>query len=243
MTRTSAGSSVAPIRSQPRRYRRPEDWLLAQLPSWMLDDDLFRRFVSLFQTLATTHLEHADQLEHVFDPTVAPAGMVRLMSDWIGLDVLDPDLDEERQRAIVLEMAELARWRGTRHRLQRVLELITDEPVEIDDSGGVYPQGQVPGKAPHVAIRLVSTGWADGPQLLDLVNRELPASVSFELWIGTTQLWPRAEPPDDDESALVTCPQCGAPVPELAVMQMAANEFCAVCDFPLFWAQDRRGTA
>ena len=43
----------------------------------MHDDDFFARFVSMFEAIATTPLDHVDQLEHVFDLTVAPPVMVR----------------------------------------------------------------------------------------------------------------------------------------------------------------------
>ena len=55
--------------------RNPE-WLLQQLPSGMLNDDFFRRYMSIFQTMADTYLDHIDAIEHVFDPSVAPLPMV-----------------------------------------------------------------------------------------------------------------------------------------------------------------------
>ena len=51
---------------------RRDDWLLAQLPVGMLEDDFFVRFVSIFQQVATTMLEDADNIEYVLDPTGAP---------------------------------------------------------------------------------------------------------------------------------------------------------------------------
>lgn len=210
--------------------------MLAQLPSWMLDDDMFRRFVSLFQSIATTFLEHADQLEYVFDPALAPTGMVRHMGRWLGIDV--PDVDERLQRELVLEMSRLSQWRGTSRRLRRLLELVSGGPIEVTDSGGAYRDGQAPGNVPHVHIRMASTGWTDEVHVLDLVRRELPAFVGFELWVGATRLWPVGPPPDAGGSGIVTCPDCGAAT-ELPVIQMEAGEFCATCDYPLFWATDR----
>ena len=232
VTPTSAASPTVPGRL---RHRRPEDWMLAQLPPWMLDDDLFRRFVSLFQSIATTYLEQADQLEYVFDPAVAPPAMVRQMGRWLGLDVPD---DVTHQRELVLEMSKLSQWRGTsRQRVRRVLELISGDTVEVTDSGGTYRDGEAPGNDPYVQIRIASTGWTDEGHVLDLVRRELPAFVGFELWIGATRRWPVAAPPDGGGSATITCTACGLPS-ALPAIRMAADEFCSVCDFPLFWAKD-----
>ncbi len=191
----------------------------------------------MLQEITTTYLQHADQLEHVFDPTVAPPRMVRAMGQWIGLDLIDAELPERLQRGIVLEMSRLSRWRGTRLGLQGMLELISGEPAEVTDSGGVYLDGEGRAGTPHVQIRVGSTGWTDADHLLELVRRELPVTVTFELWAGDTQLWPEA-PGDSEVSATITCPICGQ-VAELETIRMAADEFCPTCDFPLFWASDQ----
>ena len=204
----------------------------------MLEDDLFRRFASIFQEILTTYVQHADQLEHVFDPTVAPPRMVQTMGQWIGLDLIDAALPDRLQRGIVLEMSRLSRWRGTRLGLQGMLELISGEPAEVTDSGGVHLDGEAPGGTPHVQIRVGSTGWTDAEHLLELVRRELPVTVTFELWVGDTQLWPEAPRDSDVLSTTITCPTCGR-VAELETIRMAADEFCPTCDFPLFWVSDQ----
>ena len=186
------GGAVVP--AQRRRHRRPEHWLLAQLPSWMREDDFFARFVSMFEVIATTHLDHVDQLEHVFDLNVAPPEMVRALGRCMGVDLLDPGLDETVQREVLIEMGLLARLQGTKRRLTRVLELVTRERVEVIDSGAVVIDGGAPPAPPHVRIRVESTGWMDEDDLVALVRRELPASVTFELWLGDRPLWPAPEP-------------------------------------------------
>ena len=58
---------------------RRNDWLLGQLPMGMMDDDFFVRFVSIFQEVATSTLEGADNIENIVDVTVAPESMVRYL--------------------------------------------------------------------------------------------------------------------------------------------------------------------
>ena len=57
------------------RHRRPPDWLTAQLPLGLVEDDLLRRFVAMFQAVADTMLEHVDNLGLLLDPSVAPPAM------------------------------------------------------------------------------------------------------------------------------------------------------------------------
>jgi phage tail-like protein len=228
---------MSAARPQARRYRRADDWLLAQLPSWMLDDDLFRRFAAVFQTIATTYVDQVDQLEHVFDPTVAPPHMVGVMARWIGVGFIDAELDAQRHRQILLEMAQLSRWRGTRYGLQRVLELVTGEAVNVDESGSVHAEGEAPpGQPGHAEIRVQSNGWVDEDNLLEIIRRELPFSVTFDLWIGDRRVWPKG-PSELELAGPTACPVCGAPT-TLGEIRMAADEFCPVCDFPLFWTPD-----
>ena len=95
----------------------------------------------MFEVIATTHLDHIDQLEHMFDLNVAPPVMVRALGRCIGVDLLDPGLDETVQREVLIEMGSLARLQGTKRRLTRVLELVTRERVEVIDSGAVVIEG------------------------------------------------------------------------------------------------------
>lgn len=169
---------------------RRDDWLPHQLPVGMTDDDFLMRFLSIFQTLADTVLQQIDTLPHMFDATVAPPEMVRAMSRWTGVDWNDSSLDEHLQRQIVLQYSELLQWRGTRRGLERLLRLIGGGEVVVDDSGEVVPEGESSGAAPHVHITVESTGWARPDDLVRIVRDELPASVTFELFVGTDQLWP-----------------------------------------------------
>ena len=157
------------------------------LPERLRYDDtgLLVRLVGMCQELASSHLAYVDQLEHVIDPAVAPDAMVRLMGRWIGLEMLDPSLDEGLQRQVVLGMAELVGWPGTRRRLQRLLELVVQGPVEIDDSGGIHREGDAPRNAPEVRIRVQSIGWLRDEEVLrEMIEAELPASVTYHLQIA-----------------------------------------------------------
>ncbi len=179
--------------------RRP-DWLIHQLPVGMTEDEFLVRFVSIFQEVADTVLHQADTIPHLFDPSVAPDQVVRLMGAWIGIDWIDSTLPDHLQRRIVREYAALLRWRGTARGMRQLLELITDGPATVVDSGGVYVDGAAPRMAPHVRLEVASAGWADENDLLRIVRAELPASVTFQLMVAGRQIWPPV--PSDPGEAL-----------------------------------------
>jgi phage tail-like protein len=171
---------------------RRNDWLVGQLPMGMLDDDFFIRFTSIFQELATTMLDGADNIPNVVDVTVAPDAMVRWLGSWIGVRSIDSSLPDGLQRRIVREAGQILAWRGTRRGLTQFLELLTGGPAEVEDSGGIFVAGAGGDRPPHVRMKVQSTGWISERDFLGLVEDELPANVTYELYVGDHRLWPAA---------------------------------------------------
>lgn len=178
---------------------RRADWLVGQLPMGMLDDDFFVRFVSLFQDLATSLLDGAENIPNTVDLTVAPPSLVRWLGSWLGVSSIDDSLPEDLQRRLVRQAGQTLAWRGTRRGLAGFLEVVTGAPAEIDETGGVLreplPDDDPPGTTPpgrprHVAIRVASIGWLSEADFVELVADELPANVTWELRLGDRQLWP-----------------------------------------------------
>lgn len=202
---------------------RHDDWLLRQLPVGMTDSDVlsaeppfFVRFVTLFQQMSDTVLGQVDAVAHTFDPAVAPDNMVRLMAAWFGVDWLDSSLPDRLQREVVMRYADLIAWRGTRRGLVALLEMMTNGPVDVRDSGGVFTEGEAPGGAPHVRLDVAALPWnrpepgssADSsPQsevadlspddFIRIVRDELPATVTFDLWVAGQRIWPSSEEPPE----------------------------------------------
>ena len=169
---------------------RRDDWLLHQLPVGMAEDDFLYRFVSIFQRVGDTVTHQIDTLPHMYDATVAPPAMVQTMAQWLGVDWLDSSLDERRQREIVLRYAELIQWRGTKHGLKLLLGLLSEGSVSVRDSGGVFAEGESPAAAPHVRLGVESVVDNTVDDLIRIVRDELPASVTFDLWVAGERVWP-----------------------------------------------------
>ena len=185
--------------------------MVDQLPAGMLADDFFTRFVSLFQAQADTLVAHADNLEHLVDPAVAPPDMVRWMAGWIGQDGLDPGLAVDLQRRMLVTTARTLPWRGTLRGLRDVLTLFSGAPAHVEDGGGVWREGGAPPDTAWVIMRVAGTGGLSEADFVDLVADEVPAHVRAELWIGDRLVWPVAGPGAPPEAATPDPPTDAAP--------------------------------
>jgi len=169
---------------------RPADWLVNQLPFGMTEDDFLVRFVRIFQSVSDTVMQNVDNVPHLFDTAVTPDVMVRTLGAWLGLDWVDPSLPDKLQRQIVREYSAGLLWRGTKPGLTRLLEVICGAPAIVEDTGGIYADGNVPEVQPHVRIQVPSSGWTTERDLLRIVTSEMPAHVTFELIVGGRTIHP-----------------------------------------------------
>ena len=178
-----------------RPARRP-DWLLEQLPVDMLRADFFRRFVSIFQDMAGTLLDGADLIDHVVDPTVTPTPMVGHLASWIGVHTVDASLPDHLQRLILAGSAKALGRRGTPLGLRDFLEMLSGSRADVDDGGGIWPEGEVPGDTAWVVLRVQGTGHLSEDEFVGLVRDEIPAHVRAELWVGDKRVLSTAEEPE-----------------------------------------------
>ncbi len=176
---------TAPVRRDARvsKPRRHPQWLVNQLPVGMLGSDFFVRFVSLFQELAETLMDGADQVEHVPDATVTPVPMLGHLASWIGVQTVDESLPEDLQRLILRSSAKALAFRGTRRGLEGYLEMLSGGPVEVTDGGGVWIEGEAPDDVAWVRMRVQGTGHLSEDEFVALIRDEVPAHVRAELFV------------------------------------------------------------
>ncbi|MCL3861861.1 phage tail protein [Actinotalea sp. K2] len=170
---------------------RSDQWMLSQLPVGMTSDDFFTRFVSIFQEEAGTLLAHADNLEHLVDPSLAPPQMVRWIATWIGLAGLDPGLPDDSARKLVATASSTLGWRGTKSGLTAILEAYSGGPVHVQDGGGVWREGEAPADPAWVVMSVASTGGLTEEDFVALLADHVPAQVRAELWVGDRLVWPQ----------------------------------------------------
>jgi phage tail-like protein len=163
--------------------------MLNQLPVGMLESNFFVRFVSIFQELGDTLLGDADNIDNIADLTIAPLPVVRWLGSWIGIDGIDASIPDELQRRIVASTTETLAWRGTAAGLRRFLELISGQPADVVDGGGVWRAGDGPTDTAWVRMTVMSTGWLPEADFVALVRDEVPAHVRAELIVGQRRVW------------------------------------------------------
>jgi phage tail-like protein len=103
---------------------------LEQLPIIFHDNDLFRRMLLIFENIWEQLEQRQDLLEMYFDPRTCPASFLRWLASWFDVSI-DPHWPEARIRALLLELIQLYRWRGTKYGLSRMLEVCAGVTPEI----------------------------------------------------------------------------------------------------------------
>lgn len=169
--------------------RRPDDWMLRQLPVQMLSNDFFVRFVSIFQELGSSLLEDADQIDHLVDLSVTSPQMVRWLGSWIDVNGLDDEMAESLQRRLVASAARTLVWRGTTTGLQAYLELVSGGEARVEEGGGVWRDGEAPEDTAWVRMWVAGTGPLDPAAFVTMVRDEVPAHVRAELRVAGELVW------------------------------------------------------
>jgi phage tail-like protein len=168
----------------------------------MVQQDFFRRFVSIFQEVASSGLDDIENLVHVPDPAVAPAPLLPWLGSWVGTPAIDSSLPELVQRDLVRTGSSSLAWRGTHRGLVPFLELVSGGPVRVTETGGIWREGEAPHAAPRVEIHVRSTGWLSDDDLLALVREEVPVNVELVVWVGDRELTALPEPDPDPTEEL-----------------------------------------
>lgn len=174
---------------------RTDDWLLNQLPAAMAADDFFSRFVRIFQAQGSTLLIHADNVQNLADPAVAPPEFVRWMTDWLGATGVDPSYSAEVHRAVLRSASATLQWRGTRRGLVELLDLVTGGTARLTESGGVWPLDEGPDGEPWVRVEAGSATLLAEADFVALVLDALPAHVTAEIVLAGRVVWPRPDAP------------------------------------------------
>jgi len=172
---------------------RDPDWMVNQLPVGMVQDDFFVRFVSIFQDVAATLLEDADNLEHIPDLTVTPTSMISLLGAWIGAEAVDASLPEDLQRSLLAKSGRAMSQRGTVEGIRQYLGMLSGGPVEVIDGGGIWPEGDAPPDVAWVRMQVQGTGHLSEDEFVRMVRHQVPAHVRAELFIGARRVLATAE--------------------------------------------------
>ncbi len=184
------------------RFGYGAGWLVGNLPVVMAEDPFLARFVTIFEEIASSVRYGADSCVAASDVTIASPTMLRFLAGWIGAPDLGADLPLDDQRRIVRAAGAALRWRGTAVALASLLEAVTGGPVDVDDPGGVFPDGGAPAEGPSVVVvRTAGTGRLRPHELVELVRNEVPAHLPIAVIADSEVLWPPADRTDHPNAA------------------------------------------
>jgi phage tail-like protein len=172
------------------RIEEIEGPVIGQLPANLRESDLFLRFMAIFERLYDTLAVHADGLEHLADPTVAPPRMIDVWMKCLQLDRLEqaqPLLPLARRRSTLAALGPIIRRRGTCRGLRELLNLllfgtpdVAGQGVTVSDNGGVTEAGQrtrAAGERPEVMVQLPHTVHFALEELVLVIRHEVPVHV------------------------------------------------------------------
>lgn len=134
---TLAGDGRATPRIRALRLWYPRFSYAARfLPSVYGEDPVsasfLTRFLANFEGINTTIEDRIAAAEALFDPRIAPAGMLDWLASWFEV-ALDAGWDERRQRLFLANAAGFFGWRGTARGLKLALKLAIDPRVSAAD--------------------------------------------------------------------------------------------------------------
>ena len=175
------GEQAAPTPASNRRYLR------AGLPAMYQDQDFTMRFVSAFEGVLDPVVGLLDNLHAHFDPELAPIDILDLATKWLGLKHNEAQ-PASQLRALVRQVAELGRLRGTRAGLELALRLnFPDLPLRVEDRGSVgwTVDGDLPepGAPSFVVYCDKPISGEEAANVARVIEAVKPAHVSFRLRI------------------------------------------------------------
>ena len=164
-------------------------WLAQNLPDEVTrTDEKLTQFVDTLEPTLTEIRARIEMIPYYMDITTAPTEFVEWLGSWLDivvpLPMADPDELDRRVRNIVHVAGTQYSTRGTKNSLEALLRAATGSNVTVQDNGGVYAGDADPDLPVMVLIDINSTGGVTAKKLFELVKRDMPVHVPFELYIG-----------------------------------------------------------
>src|SRR5262249_3821384 len=125
-----------PHSGQPPPKPKPSSYV-QYLPAPLQADEFLGQFLRIFESILAPIERTIDNIAYTFDPRVTAPQVLPWLASWVGLE-LEETWPEERQRQLVLWMATLYRWRGTRRGMRQHLRLYTGHaPLIVENFDGM----------------------------------------------------------------------------------------------------------
>jgi phage tail-like protein len=120
-----------------------------------------------------------DSLDAYLDPRLTPPDFLDWLAGWLAVDV-DAGWSTDRTRAVLRQVPDLLRWRGTPRGVVAAVRVFAGVTAEVTDNGGVgwsrSPGGVPPGTGTPLLVVRVPRG-ADQRAVEAAVRAAKPAHV------------------------------------------------------------------
>lgn len=91
----------------------------------------FHRYMTVFSSVYFDFQQNIDSLCRYLDPRTAPARILPVLAEWLGVKTGDAQFDEETLRAFILEAPDLNRQKGSRYAIERIAQIVLKQKVMI----------------------------------------------------------------------------------------------------------------
>ena len=145
----------------------------------------FHRYLSVFSSLYMDFQDRIDGVTQFLDVDTAPAELLPIFGQWMGLDVSGNFLSEKSLRLLVKEAYALNRIKGTKAALERVCEIVLDEKVIILEKNVFHMNTQAENR--HLYENLYGDGLYD---VTLLIHTYVPENQKSQLMFLLNQFKP-----------------------------------------------------
>jgi phage tail-like protein len=153
--------------------------LAGGVPGVLLGAGALGAMLAAFDEVLAPVLATLDNVDAYLDPDLTPEDFLGWLAGWLGMAV-DGGWSPERTRAVIRQVPELLRWRGTPRGVAAAVRVLAGAEAEVTDSGGVSwsprPQGALPGSRAALLVVRVPPG-SDLRAVESAVRSAKPAHV------------------------------------------------------------------
>ncbi len=126
------------------KVERGSDAFMEAFPEvYRQDKNFFRRYLSIYNSIYNDFDDKIDRLPDLLDTDQCPGVLLPVYAGWMGIDVQGDFMEEEALRTLVKEAYILNRAKGTKACLQRILEIVLDEPAVILEENQIKKYGDI----------------------------------------------------------------------------------------------------
>lgn len=108
------------------------DSIIKNLPSNYQRNKSLENYLMIFQHINNSFDMKMDNIHEIFNPLVTDRKFLFWLSSWFSLE-LGTDLSEYRYRRLIKDIVTLYHWRGTKHGLASILEVISGYKPDISE--------------------------------------------------------------------------------------------------------------